>query len=239
LLQRAALILVLAASTALYTYALHQSPVYMSGDEVHFANGGLAIAQHGRSLNGERFPLFVNLHDPLGDPVKMPWGDTWFHPILFYLIALSLKVQSFSEVAVRMPTAVIGGLLTPLLVYLAARRMHFEFAGALAAAILASLTPVSFILSREAVDYSLLVPRRLSRDPAREIGGARGRDSRHWLLLLYCGVGVVTVPARDLVAGVLAVGARLAARGARFRPGIRAGPHRGDGVAVRASNGTA
>ncbi|HWI19185.1 MAG TPA: glycosyltransferase family 39 protein [Vicinamibacterales bacterium] len=157
-LQRAALILVLAASTALYTYALEQSPVYMTGDEVHFANGGLALAKNGRSLNGELFPLFVNLHDPLGDPVKMPWGDTWFHPILFYLIALSLKVQPFSEAAVRLPPALIGGLLTPLLVYLAARRMRFEFPGALVAAILTSLTPVSFILSREAVDYSLLVP---------------------------------------------------------------------------------
>lgn len=142
----------------IYVFDLGTSPVYMTGDEVHFANGGLALAKNGRSLNGERWPLFVNLHDPLGDPEKMPWGDTWIHPILFYLIALSLKVQPFTEAAVRLPTAVIGGMVVPLLVYLAARRMRFEFAGALVAAILTSLTPVSFILSREAVDYSLLVP---------------------------------------------------------------------------------
>ncbi len=88
----------------------------------------------------------------------MPWGDTWYHPMLFYLIAAALKVRSFSEAAVRLPTALIGGLVTPWLIYLAARRMRFGVSGALAAAICIALTPAHFILSREALDYTLVLP---------------------------------------------------------------------------------
>ena len=155
---RAGLLLVLAVSTALYVYGLDRAPVYLGGDEAHFAIGGYAIAKTGRNVNGDRLPLFFNLADPLGDPVKMPWGDTWYHPMLFYLIAAALKVRSFSEAAVRMPTALIGGLVTPLLIYLAARRMRFGVSGALAAAICIVLTPAHFILSREALDYTLVLP---------------------------------------------------------------------------------
>jgi 4-amino-4-deoxy-L-arabinose transferase-like glycosyltransferase len=113
LLQRAVLILVLAASTALYMFGLDRAPVYLGGDEAHFAIGGHAIAATGRNVNGDSLPLFFNLEDPLGDPVPMPWGETWYHPYLFYLIALTLKVLPFSEAAVRVPNAIIGGLITP------------------------------------------------------------------------------------------------------------------------------
>ena len=156
--QRGVLVLVLAASTMLYVSRLDLAPVYLGGDEAHFAIGGHAIAQTGRNVNGDRWPLFFNLADPLGDPVKMPWGNTWYHPMLFYLIALALKVQPLSEAAVRVPNAIVGGLLTPLLLYLAARKLGFGRSGGFAALIIASLTPVHFILSREALDYTLAVP---------------------------------------------------------------------------------
>ena len=116
--QRVALLLVLAVTTALYLYGLDRAPVYVGGDEAHFADGGYTIAKSGRNVNGDRFPLFFNLADPLGDPVKMPWGDTWYHPMLFYLIAVVLKIGSITDATVRLPTALIGGLLTPWLVYL-------------------------------------------------------------------------------------------------------------------------
>lgn len=151
-------VLVLAASTALYVSRLDLAPVYLGGDEAHFAIGGDALAHTGRNVNGDRWPLFFNLADPLGDPVKMPWGDTWYHPMLFYLIALALKVQPLSEAAVRLPNAIIGGLLTPGLLYLAAKKLGFGRAGGLAALVIAALTPVHFILSREALDYTLAVP---------------------------------------------------------------------------------
>lgn len=138
--QRAAL-LVLIASTAFYVYGLDRAPVYLGGDEAYFAVGGAAIAKTGRNVSGDRLPLFFNLADPLGDPVKMPWGDTWYHPMLFYLIAGVLKVRSFSESTVRLPTALIGGWLTPLLIYAAARKLRFGFSGAIAAAIAVVLAP--------------------------------------------------------------------------------------------------
>jgi 4-amino-4-deoxy-L-arabinose transferase-like glycosyltransferase len=156
--QRLALVLVLAASTAFYVYGLDRAPVYLGGDEAHFAIGGAAIAKTGRNVNGDRLPLFFNLADPLGDPVKMPWGDTWYHPMLFYLIAGVLKVRSLSEAAARLPTALVGGLITPLLIYLAARKLRFGFSGAIASAIAVALTPAHFILSREALDYTLALP---------------------------------------------------------------------------------
>jgi hypothetical protein len=45
----------------------------------------------GKNLRGDRFPCFVNLADPLGEP-PLPWGDTYYHPILFYLDALVMVV---------------------------------------------------------------------------------------------------------------------------------------------------
>ena len=156
--ERLILIVVLIACGAIYVHALDRAPVYLGGDEAHFAVGGYSIAKNGRNVNGDRFPLFFNLADPLGDPVKMPWGDTWYHPMLFYCIAVALKFVAFSEAAVRLPNALIGGVLTPLLIYGAARRMRFGFSGAIAAAICIALSPTHFILSREALDYTLAIP---------------------------------------------------------------------------------
>ena len=45
-------------------FGLGSAPVYLGGDESHFAVGGYAIATSGRDLNGDLLPLFFNLTDP-------------------------------------------------------------------------------------------------------------------------------------------------------------------------------
>ncbi|MGH9200358.1 MAG: hypothetical protein ACRD2A_03880, partial [Vicinamibacterales bacterium] len=67
-LPLAAVVVVLGLATAAYVFDLRHTPVYFGGDEAHFANHGYSLATTGRDLSGNKFPLFVNLCDPLGDP---------------------------------------------------------------------------------------------------------------------------------------------------------------------------
>ena len=101
---------------ALYLFDLSKTPVYFGGDEAHFAVGGHAIATTGRNLAGDRYPLFVNLKDPLGRPPER-WGDTYYHPILFYLDAAVMTVAPPTITAARLPVAIIGGRVCPLVLY--------------------------------------------------------------------------------------------------------------------------
>src|SRR6185295_7944233 len=87
----------LVLSAFLYIYALDRSPVYLGLDEAHFAVHARALADTGRNLNGDPWPLFVNLADPLGDQPTLAWGSSWYQSFLFYVIALSLKVLPFTE----------------------------------------------------------------------------------------------------------------------------------------------
>ena len=103
--RRFLLITAFALIAGLYVYDLADTPVYFGGDEAHFAVGAQAIAATGRNVNGDRWPLFFNLADPLGDPVKMPWGDTWYHPMLFYLDRKSTRLNSSHEWISRMPSS--------------------------------------------------------------------------------------------------------------------------------------
>ena len=84
--------LTFAVVAALYLFDLANTPVYFGGDEAHFAVGAHAIATTGHSLHGDRFPLFVNLADPLGGKSQV-WGDTYYQPFLFYLNAMVMKVR--------------------------------------------------------------------------------------------------------------------------------------------------
>ena len=141
-----------------YLFDLGRSPVYFGGDEAHFAIGAHAIATTGRNLNGDRFPLFFNLVDPAGDPAPMSWGATWYHPVLFYLMAVFLKVLPLAEWTSRLPMALVGGVVTPLLTYAVARRMRFDRLPALVAAMAIALAPANVILSRQALDYTCPLP---------------------------------------------------------------------------------
>src|SRR5262245_45709516 len=71
----------------IYLWRLGRAPIYVGGDEAHFANHAYAIATTGRDLDGRAFPLFFWMEE-LGK---------WYQPVLFYLIAAILKVLPLSE----------------------------------------------------------------------------------------------------------------------------------------------
>lgn len=156
--DRAAGLILAAVVAAVYLVDLDRTPVYLGGDEAHFAVVGHALAQTGRTLNGDFLPLFVNVADPQGPDEDLPWRSTWYHPLLFYLVAAALKLLPLSESAVRLPTAVVGGIVNPLLMYLVARRLFGAHAPALLAAGLLALAPPHIILARQALDYILPLP---------------------------------------------------------------------------------
>ncbi len=142
----------------MYLFDLGRAPVYFGGDEAHFAVVGHSLATTGRNLNGDVLPLFINLADPASDQGALPWGNTWYQPLLFYLVAMVLTVAPLSEFAVRLPTAIIGGIITPLLVYAVARRLSKRHTPALVAAAVFALMPPQLILSRQALDYVCPLP---------------------------------------------------------------------------------
>ena len=186
--SRPVLAVVFALVAALYLFDLSNAPVYFGGDEAHFAAIGHSIATTGRNLRGDRFPLFVNLADPLGEPAAS-WGDTYYHPILFYLDAVVMLVAPPTIAAARLPIALIGGLLSPWLLYAVARRVIGQPLPALIAALVIAFAPVHVILSRQALDYILPVPFVLGWLWFLD-GSLRDREGKHvaWAGLIL-GVG--------------------------------------------------
>ena len=131
--------------------------MYFGGDEAHFGVVADAIARTGRNLRGDFLPLFVNLADPFGEKTQ-PWGDTWYQPLLFYLTAVAVKLLPFSEAAVRAPAAFLGGVVSPVLMYLVAMRLLGNRLQAIVAALVLALAPAHLILSRQALDYICPLP---------------------------------------------------------------------------------
>jgi Dolichyl-phosphate-mannose-protein mannosyltransferase len=132
--------------------------VYFGGDEAHFAVVGHSVATTGRNLNGDFLPLFFSLSDPTADLQPMPWGNTWYQPLLFYVIAVALAIAPMSEFVVRLPVAIIGGVITPVLLYLVALRLFKQRRLAILCAVIFALTPPQIILSRQALDYICPLP---------------------------------------------------------------------------------
>ena len=147
-----ALIAVLTAT--LYFRALDEIPPHVSGDEVKFATQAAALASSGRDLNGQRLPLFLTMTDPI---ISNNSTNVWFQPMLFYLIALTLKVAPLTEWSIRLPSALIG-VLDVVLVFVLARRLFAKVWQAALAATLLALAPAHFIMSRVAADYICSVP---------------------------------------------------------------------------------
>lgn len=151
------LVLAFGLIAALYVFDLANTPVYFGGDEAHFAVGGHSIATTGRNTNGDLLPVFVSLADPLGGR-QQAWGDTWYQPMLFYISAIFIKVLPFNITTMRLPMALVGGLLTPLLMFFVARRLVGHAMPALIAALIIALAPTHVVLSRQALDYVLPLP---------------------------------------------------------------------------------
>ncbi|MEY4092833.1 MAG: hypothetical protein RLZZ53_32 [Acidobacteriota bacterium] len=151
------LVAVFGLTTALYVFDLANTPVYFGGDEAHFAVGAHALATTGRNTNGDLLPVFVSLADPLGGK-QQAWGDTWYQPLLFYIAAVFVKVLPFNETVMRLPMALVGGLLTPLMLFAVARRFIGHSLPALVAALIVALSPTHVVLSRQALDYVLPLP---------------------------------------------------------------------------------
>ncbi len=137
----------------LYLHQLDRAPVYLGLDEAHFAVHAHSIATTGRNLNGDLFPLFVNLADPRGDQALLPWGNTWYQPFLFYLIAAALQFLPLSEASIRTPTALLGGVVSVALIYAVANRLFAARRAAFAAAVMLAICPANLVLSRQALDY--------------------------------------------------------------------------------------
>jgi 4-amino-4-deoxy-L-arabinose transferase-like glycosyltransferase len=150
--EMAAFIVTIGIVCLLYVAGLSHAPVYFGGDEAQFGVVAHSIAETGRTLRGDFLPLMVNLADPLGTPPP-PWGGTWYQPFLFYFVALVLKVLPLTEWTVRLPAALLGGVVTPVFVYLVARRLIGSVTGAAAATLVLALSPAHMIMSRQARDY--------------------------------------------------------------------------------------
>lgn len=157
-LPSGAVVLALMLTAFAYLFDLDGAPVYLGGDEAHFAVQSYALATTGGDLKGTTWPLFVNLWDPQGDMAIQERFHAWYQPLLFYILALTLKVLPLSVVSVRLPTAIIGGLLSPLLTYVVAMRLLKDRGLALLAMSVLALAPPLLILSRQTLDYVLPIP---------------------------------------------------------------------------------
>lgn len=147
----------LVALVALYSHRLGDAPAYLNLDEAHFGNHAYSLAATGHDLNGNRLPLFISLSDPQGEPMRLAWGQTWYHPYGFYAIAASLAVLPPSEWSIRLPIALIG-VLNVALMFLVARQWYRSRVAGGVAALLLALTPAHFILTRLALDYVMPLP---------------------------------------------------------------------------------
>ncbi|MDO8677370.1 MAG: glycosyltransferase family 39 protein [Acidobacteriota bacterium] len=141
----AAVVLVVAATAAVYATRLSFAPIYLVHDEIKFSLQAISVAHDGRDLNGRFLPVYFS------EPAFTAGRD----PMMIYATALALLVLPLSEAAVRLPTALVG-VLNVLLMLVLARTLFKSDAVALAAAGMLALSPGHFIFSRMAL--SVLYP---------------------------------------------------------------------------------
>jgi 4-amino-4-deoxy-L-arabinose transferase-like glycosyltransferase len=136
-----------AAVAALYLSALSWSPVYLLNDEVFGALQSISLAQTGRSLSGERWPVFFR-------GLEFPPGRD---PLFIYVTAAAFKLWGVGEVTLRVPTVLVG-LACCVLAYALGARLWRRADFALMAALVLALTPAHFINSRIAIPTSWSTP---------------------------------------------------------------------------------
>ena len=146
---------VLAGTCALYFRALDSLPVVVAVDEARFALHGHSIATRGTDLAGNRWPLFFHITDPL-NPTATD-SETWWQPVLFYLVAGVFRFAEPAAWALRLPTTLLA-VVNVILIYLVARKLFSNRWYAVAAAGVLALTPGHYIFARRALDYFCQLP---------------------------------------------------------------------------------
>lgn len=139
------------AVCGVYSWRLHDSPVYLTADEIVIGLQAQSLATTGHDLRGRWLPLYFQI-----DEFRMK-GTIWYQPMIMYGMALVLKFAAFTEWAIRLP-AVIVGVLDVILMFLATRAIYGRATIGAAAALMLFLTPAHFIFSRFAMDYIFPLP---------------------------------------------------------------------------------
>jgi 4-amino-4-deoxy-L-arabinose transferase-like glycosyltransferase len=152
-------LLVGALTAALYVPRLSRAPIYLSPDEVFTAVQAHSIATTGRDAGGRFLPFYIEYRYPPTTDASgtHPGRSGWLPPIIYYSIALMLKVLPVSEASVRLPTIFVG-VLDVVLIYFVGRRLFKNEGLAILGAVLLALTPAHFMFSRFALDYIYPLP---------------------------------------------------------------------------------
>ncbi len=152
------LVAICAISAGIYGYGLGQVPAFLTLDEAHFSVHAHAIATTGRNLNGQVLPMLIGLSDPEGERLVFPYGETHYLPFGMYLIAGALQVLPLTEATVRLPSAMLGGVINVGLVFAAALALFRDRRVAWCSAIVLALAPANVIISRQALDSVCQLP---------------------------------------------------------------------------------
>jgi len=145
-------------TAALYLPRLSRAPIYLAPDEVFTGLQAHSIATTGRDSSGRLLPLYVEYQYSVVDPSgrEIPRSG-WLPPMVYYAIAIVLKVLPLSEGSIRLPTILVG-VLDVVLIYFAGRRLFGSEALAILCAALLAATPAHFMFSRFALDYIYPLP---------------------------------------------------------------------------------
>jgi 4-amino-4-deoxy-L-arabinose transferase-like glycosyltransferase len=149
--RAAMFVLLLTAAAVLYARHLGDAPIYLSPDEAIIAVDAHSLATTGRDVHGAFMPLYFQIQ------MRGETRSGWFMPVIFYAIALVLKVLPLSEASVRLPSVIVG-LTDIVLMFFVARRIFKSTTLAVVSAAMLALTPAHFILSRYALDYLYPLP---------------------------------------------------------------------------------
>lgn len=137
---------VLAAATLFYSWHLGQTPVHLHHDELEYALNGHSIARSLRDTNGTLLPFYL-----------IPPSHMLATPIITYTTALYQTIFPVSEWAVRLPS-VSTGLLSIFLIMLLIQSTFKNRWITFIAGLLATTTPMLFILSRLLLDNLYPIP---------------------------------------------------------------------------------
>jgi 4-amino-4-deoxy-L-arabinose transferase-like glycosyltransferase len=190
-------LLIAALTAVLYLPRLGSAPVYLAPDEVFIGLHANSIATTGRDYGGRKLPFYIEYEYRVSD-ARRPLRHGWLPPVIYYAIAMTLKVLPLSEWSIRFPSVLVGIVDVVLMYAIGWRLFKRQWLAILCAALLA-LTPSHFIHSRMAMDYLYPVPFVL----AWLLGLlAYLEDGREWQLLASTaalGVGLLSYIAAALV----------------------------------------